>query len=41
MGQVAARARTNHESAEEMEQASVALRAAADAMREHIRRFNT
>jgi methyl-accepting chemotaxis protein len=41
MGQVAARARTNHESAEEMEQASVALRAAADAMREHIRRFHT
>jgi len=41
MGQVAGRARTNHESAEEMEQASVALRAAADAMREHIRRFHT
>ena len=41
MGQVELRARTNHESAEEMEQASVALRAAADAMREHIRRFHT
>lgn len=41
MGQVSTRARSNHESAEEMEQASVALRAAADAMREHIRRFHT
>jgi methyl-accepting chemotaxis protein len=41
MAQVAERARSNHESAAQMEHASVELGAAAEAMRQQVRRFET
>jgi methyl-accepting chemotaxis protein len=39
MAKVSEQARANHESADQMEHASGELRAAAEAMRSHIRRF--